>query len=146
MKWDHFMRTGKFKRNFTGLGMAAAMLLSAPASAAIDGKANLICSTTEIIVCTETGRCQQGRARAFDLPQFVGIDFSKKEVSATRDSGDKVVSPFKTLEFSRNQLIMQGIENGHGWSVAINKINGHMTTSVTGEDVSYMLFGACIVR
>ena len=39
---------------------------------------------------------------------------------------------------------MQSVENGHGWIVSIDRRDGRMTTSTTGEDVSYILFGACI--
>jgi len=65
-------------------------------------------------------------------------------VRTTKDSGDKAVSPIKNQENSRNQILLQGVENGHGWTMAIDTTSGHMTTSVTGEDVSYILFGACI--
>ena len=42
--------------------------------------------------------------------------------------------------------MLQGVENGHGWTMAIDTRHGRMTTSATGEDVSYLMFGACIAR
>ncbi len=130
----------------TAMAAIAAMAVN-PASAgnAFDGKANLICSVTNVIACAEAKRCVQGQARAFDLPQFIGIDFAGKKVHSTKESGE-ATSPIKSQEQTRNQLVLQGIENGHGWTLAIDRENGRMTTGATGEDVSYILFGACITR
>jgi len=134
-----------------GIGLAAVMastpLLAAPATPAanaIDGKSALICSVNNVTACPDSGRCLQGQADAFDLPQFIAVDFADKEVRTTKDSGDKAVSPIKNQENSRNQILLQGVENGHGWTMAIDTTHGRMTISATGEDVSYILFGACI--
>jgi hypothetical protein len=122
------------------------MALCAPGHAAFDGKTNLVCSVTDVIGCSDARACVQGPARSFDLPQFIAVDFTKKQVHATKESGENVVSPFKDPMETRNQLVMQGVENGHGWTVAIDRRHGRMTTNTTGEDVSYILFGACIAR
>jgi len=127
--------------------LASTPLLADTADASkpvIDGKSALICSVNNVTACPDTGRCLQGQARAFDLPQFIAVDFAGKEVRTTKDSGDKAVSPIKNQETSRNQILLQGIENGHGWTMAIDSAHGHMSVSTTGEDVSYILFGACI--
>ena len=145
------MKTSPIRPVLAGLGLAAALasmsLLAGPASATgtmIDGKSKLICSVNNVTACPDSGRCLQGSARAFDMPQFIAVDFADKEVRTARDSGDKAVSPIKNQEHSRNQILLQGVENGHGWTMAIDTTDGSMTTSATGEDVSYILFGACI--
>ena len=138
------MKTHRLHRALAGFGLVTAMALSAPAHAAFDGKTNLVCSVTDVVGCSDAGVCLQGQARSFDLPQFIAVDFAKKHVRGTKESGENSVSPFKDQVETRNQLIMQGVENGHGWTVAIDRKQGRMTTSVTGEDVSYILFGACI--
>ena len=128
-------------------GFAAALVLSGSANAAgavIDGKAGLICSVNDVTACTDSSQCLQGQARAFDLPQFIAVDFAAKKVRTTRDSGEKAASPIKNQQSSGNQILMQGVENGHGWTMAIDTTNGRMTTSSTGAEVSYILFGACI--
>ena len=119
---------------------------SAKVANSFDGKTNLICSVTDVLACTETARCIQGQARVFDVPQFIGIDFAKKQVHSTKESGSAANSAIKNQEVTRNQLILQGIENGHGWTVAIDNKHGRMTTSAVGEDATYIMFGACIAR
>ena len=126
--------------------IAAMALTPASAANAVDGKANLICSVTDVVACAEATPCVQGQARVFDLPQFIAIDFADKQIHSTKESGSDATSPIKNQEETRNQLVLQGIENGHGWTLAVDRNSGRMTTSTTGEDVSYILFGACIVR
>jgi hypothetical protein len=127
--------------------LASTPLLADTADASkpvIDGKSALICAVNNVTACPDTGRCLQGQARAFDLPQFIAVDFAGKEVRTTTNSGGKAISPIKNQETSRNQILLQGIENGHGWTMAIDSAHGRMSVSTTGEDVSYILFGACI--
>jgi hypothetical protein len=40
-------------------------------------------------------------------------------------------------------MILQGVENGHGWSMSIDQKTGRITTTVSGEEVGFMVFGAC---
>ena len=125
---------------------AIAALAVNPVSAgnAFDGKTKLICSVTNVVACAETTRCVQGQARGFDLPQFIAIDFADKQVHSTKESGTEATSPISNQQETRNQLILQGVENGHGWTLSVDRKHGRMTIGTTGEDVSYILFGACI--
>lgn len=138
------MRIPRLYPLLAGLGLATALTLPGTAGAAIDGKSNLVCAVNDVTACADSGKCIQGSARAFDLPQFIAVDFAAKEVRTTKDSGEKAASPIKHQQSDRNQILLQGVENGHGWTVAINTEHGRMTTSATGEEVSYILFGACI--
>ena len=145
------MKTLPIRPALAGFGLAAAVasmpLLADPAESTgpvIDGKSTLICSVNNVTACPDSGRCLQGQAAAFDMPEFIAVDFVGKEVRTTKGSGDKAVSVIKNQESSRNQILLQGVENGHGWTMAIDTTHGRMTTSTTGEDVSYILFGACI--
>jgi len=129
----------------TALTMVAAIMPGmAPAATAIDGNAGLICAVNAITGCVDANHCVQGGARAFELPQFLSVDFRDKEVRATKSGGEKFVSTIRNQQRDKSQILLQGVENGHGWTVAIDTRNGDMTASATGEDVSYILFGACI--
>lgn len=128
----------------------SAMLLSAaflaPGSASaegeINGKSNLLCAAFDVMACLESGVCSRGEARTFDLPEFMTVDVKKKAVIVTYD-GKTASSPIKNSEVSGNQLILQGIENNHGWTMAINRQSGRMNVSSVGYEVSFTMFGAC---
>lgn len=114
------------------------------AAAGLDGSASLVCATNNVVACTQGSGCVQGEASTFDLPAFMFVDFKAKVVRA-RTEGDtrKIESPIRTFEKSNTQLILQGVENGHGWGMSIDQTGGRMTTTVTGESLSFMIFGAC---
>ena len=84
----------------------------------------------------------QGHARTFDIAEFFSINFKKKEIRATGNNADEV-SPIKNQEKTDTQVFMQGVEHERGWTATVNRADGTLTLSVTSQDVSFMIFGAC---
>ena len=41
------------------------------------------------------------------------------------------------------ELVLQGIENGLGWSLMINESDGQMTLTAAGDRLAFVVFGAC---
>jgi hypothetical protein len=131
----------------TALALASIAIGVAPlaaSAAGLDGSANLVCAATRVVACTKTATCFEGDARTFELAEFIFVDFKGKVVKA-RSQGDakKEESPIRILEKSNSQLIVQGVENGHGWGMSIDQEGGRMTAAVAGESASYMIFGVC---
>ena len=52
-------------------------------------------------------------------------------------------SAVKNIEHVDGRLILQGAENGRGWTLVILKENGKMSSTVSDEDVGFVVFGAC---
>ena len=129
--------------------MAALVTMAASVSpgasaAELDGSRNLVCAAIDIVACADGPGCIQGLARTFDLPEFMFVDFKDKVVRAkTQGELRNVVSPIKNAETSNKQLILQGVENGHGWGMSIDRDSGKMTTTISGEYGSFMVFGTC---
>jgi len=126
-----------------GLGLTTTLLPGAASAAGFDGTTNLVCAAIDVIGCVNGPGCVEGQAGAFELPQFMFVDFENKVVRATDESGHKEVSPIKNSEQTETQMILQGVENHRGWSAAIDRQTGRMTVSSAGPDVSFMIFGAC---
>jgi hypothetical protein len=53
------------------------------------------------------------------------------------------VSPVKNTERSKDHLILQGAEEGHGWDIAVDTKTGAMRGAVVGEAVSILVSGTC---
>ena len=126
--------------------LAAAMTLvsTAVSAAPMDGSKNIVCAVADVVGCSESGQCTEGSARSFELPRFLIMDAGKKAVRAAFESGHKdLSSPVKNMEMSGDHLILQGVENGRGWNVAINTKDGSMSASGVGDAVSFLLFGSC---
>jgi hypothetical protein len=116
----------------------------AASAAGLDGSSNMVCAATRVVACTKAGTCFEGEASTFDLVEFIFVDVKAKVVRA-RTQGDtrKEESPIRVLEKSSNQLILQGVENGHGWGMSIDQAGGRMTAAIAGESANFMIFGVC---
>jgi hypothetical protein len=77
------------------------------------------------------------------IPRFLKINFEKKIISATEESGRTDVSTIKNFERVDDRLILQGAENGRGWTMVISEETGEMSATVSDEEVGFVVFGAC---
>lgn len=109
----------------------------------LDGSASLVCSSTHIVACTHDQICEQGQASTYELPDFFFLDFDKKQVRSAREGDDIKVSAIGHQVVNKGRLILQGVENGHGWSMTIDQETGRVATVATGEDLSFIVYGAC---
>jgi len=138
----------RFRKRALGAALAAAGALTAAGAQAqgLDGSRNMICAVVSVVACGDAHVCYHGLAKQFDLPEILVVDVNAKQVRGTAESGLKQDSPIRHSESTGSQLVVQGVENGHGWSMAINRENGRMATVLSGELVSYMIFGTCTAQ
>ncbi|MGD8850835.1 MAG: hypothetical protein PVI28_00270 [Gammaproteobacteria bacterium] len=118
--------------------------LSGIASAgAFDGTTNLVCSAIDVVGCTDGPYCLEGQARAFELPQFMVIDFENNMIRATAESGYQETSPIRNADQTEKQMILQGVENHRGWTAAVDRHSGDLVVTSAGPGVSFIIYGAC---
>jgi hypothetical protein len=108
-----------------------------------DGKKPLICSTIEVYDCEPGADCIKGQARDIDAPQFFFLDFESGMARTVRAGSEERTSAIKTVQSDSGQLILQGAQYGRAWSATISQESGTLVLSVAGEDVAFVLFGAC---
>jgi len=125
------------------LGFMLCVSAAANAASKFDGSSNLICAAFDLTACVDGVTCAKGEARTFDMPEFLTVNFKKKSIHADYDRDKTADSQFKNFESTDNQLIIQGVENDHGWTMAISKETGRMSVAAVGEEVSFTMFGAC---
>ena len=77
------------------------------------------------------------------IPRFLKINFEKKTISATEESRRTDVSVIKNIERVDSRQIIQGAENGRGWTIVISEKTRKMSATVSDEDVGFVVFGAC---
>jgi hypothetical protein len=132
------------KRNKLVLLALGLGLVASPASAAgIDGTTPLICASIEAFDCAAGGDCLKGTAESVDVPQFIRLDFQEKVARATRPDGEERTSKIESTTEDEGALILQGVQGGLGWSMAIAKEGGKMALTAAGEQVGFVIFGAC---
>jgi hypothetical protein len=112
-----------------------------PALAAnFDGSKPLICAITTIMEC-DAANCDRyaPEGTTVGAPSFIKIDVNTKVVTAS--FGRK--STLGTTTHTDGRLVLQGGENGRGWSATIDENSGEMSASVVDKDYTFSLFGAC---
>jgi hypothetical protein len=117
-----------------------------------DGSKELICAVMDLVECGPGGNCQQITAEAAGMPHFFKINFKDKKISSTHADGSNRATDIERFEKVDNKVIIQGAEDGIedvrdgvGWSAAIAEDTGKMVLTASGDDVGFVVFGACTV-
>lgn len=112
-------------------------------ASAAEGAGRLLCALVDVVACTENGPCLQGSTIDFDVPSLLVIDFDKGEITGHKESGSDAVSPIRNHEKTEKQIILQGVENHRGWTLAIDREDYSMALTSSGSDINMMMFGSC---
>jgi hypothetical protein len=113
----------------------------APA-ADFDGSKSLICALKDDYECSPDG-CERVTSESINLPQFIRLDFKDKKVSTVREGVQVRTTPLERLDRQGGNLFLGGLEMGLAWSMVISEANGKMVLTMTGDQVGFMIFGAC---
>lgn len=134
--------------------VAAGIFALSPAAvgaADFDGSKPLICSVINISECTADAGCQKTTVEKVGMPQFLKFDPVKKIVTPAMPIEGRKPTPVERMERIEGKLILQGaeegVENVHdglGWTAAISETTGNFILTVSGEEVAFVAFGACI--
>ena len=124
---------------------------SAAAAADFDGSRVLVFSVISVIECTPEEGCAQVTAESIALPQFLKIDFKSKRVTPAREAQGARSSEIERMERIDGKLMLQGAEDGIegvrdglGWTLAISEDTGKAILTASGEEVAFVVFGACL--
>ncbi len=126
--------------------LATTVLLLAPSlgwAAKFDGSSPLICASVDSMSCTPGEDCAAATTEALNIPQFLRISFADKMITAERPDGEVRTSEIQQLEQLEDGLILQGTQRGLGWSLTISGASGKMSLSAVGDQVAFVVFGAC---
>ena len=118
-----------------------------------DGSKPLLFSVKNVIECSPNGECRLVTAEEVNLPQFLMIDFNKKIISPLTEIKGNHNTAIKRMESIDGRLILQGAEgsiekirNVVGWTASISEDTGKTVVTVSGDDVAFVVFGACLPR
>jgi len=122
-------------------GLLVVLAAPGPVNAAgpFDGTRPFFCAISTIMECDATGQCERHVSNRQNQITFVRVDVAGQVVSAS--GGRK--SPLKTVQHVDGELILQGGENGRGWSATVDEDSGRMAAAVVDNDHIFSLFGSC---
>ena len=136
------------RRNSISASMAVVFLVAGTVSGQAlaenyDGGAPLICASIDTVQCHSEGECVSGTAAHVNLPQFFRVNFQEEIVRARRVDGTERSSKIERLRHDAGHIILQGAEEGLGWSLLIDEVSGQMTITASGDGEAFVVFGAC---
>ena len=112
-------------------------------AAVYDGSAPLICAVIETFECTLKSDCTESTAEEMNIPQFFKLDFKNNMIRNPEEKNEKKETAIRNVEHDKGSLILQGMENGRGWSIAIDENTGKMSASISENTGGFVIFGAC---
>ena len=134
--------------------LGLAVLIPFPVMAGnFDGSVTLLFASQEVYECGFMSGCQEIEAADINLPSFLIIDFKKKTITATPESGNKNVTAIKRIEKMDGVLFIQGAEDGYkdvedgvGWTVSIEQDSGKGVLTLATPGSGVVVFGVCTPR
>jgi len=134
------------KKSVYAIALAAPLALFANAGKAeansFDGSQNLICFALDTVHCASDDVCLEGRAADLNLPQFLRVDFTEMLVRRRTGEDTERSSKIGSVSKSDDSLVLQGAEEGLGWTLLVEK-NSEMTVTASGSGEAFAIFGAC---
>jgi len=125
------------------VSMGMYLACTSPVRATEGESTPLLCAPDEEIQCESHGECIRGTIQGVRLPRFIRVDVAQQQVSGVVE-GEKLATAIKTWQQLDGRLILQGAENGRGWSMTIDEKSNEMTLTVSGDQVGFVVFGACM--
>jgi hypothetical protein len=128
---------------FVALPLVACLsVVPAPAVAGpYDGSRPFLCAVTTVMECDGSGQCERHIDDASSVPTFIRIDVGAQTVTA----GTSRRTTLRSATRLDGQLILQGGENGRGWSATIEEETGRMAAAIVDNDHTFSIFGGCTI-
>jgi hypothetical protein len=136
-------------RNLIAIGLLALVTMMAPAAAIaadFDGSRPLLVAIIDVIECHPGGDCEKVSPQEARLPRFLEIEFDKQEISEIGDAKEERRTEIQSMTQHEGLLILQGAQNGRGWTVNITEANGDAVITVSDPLSGFVVFGACTPR
>ena len=115
-----------------------------------DGSKPLLFVAIDVIECVPNGECSKVTPESIALSQFLKIDFKRKEILPVGEGQGKKSTTIENMELIDGKLILQGAEDGVegvrdgvGWTMAIAEETGKVVLTASGDQVGFVVFGAC---
>jgi len=114
---------------------------AAPAVAeGVDGSVPLVCDLVEAAQCDGVAACTDVTLEQIDLPPVWLVDFDAKQLAS--EDGART-TPIVSVEKLDAALLLQGNQNGRGWTMVVDRVSGHLSASLVDTEGAFVLAGAC---
>jgi len=103
----------------------------------------ILCATLQAVRCTGNSECESGPSRKWNIPDFIEIDLSKKQLQTTAASGEKRITPVATLVREDDHIFIQGVDKKRLFSIVIAEQSGDLTATMPSDRAALAVFAIC---
>jgi hypothetical protein len=110
-----------------------------------------LCTLADIQQCDSQG-CERVLAEEIDVPRFIHLDMAKKTLQGVGPRARDRVSPIAMINQQGGLVFAQGIDDqakgektAYGWALVMDAKEGSMRLSVTGDVVTFVANGDCLI-
>lgn len=125
--------------------MMAALSATLASTTAVADTPNVICATVEVTECISGQSCDESTSVAMAIPPFLRINFEERTIRGKRATGEELVTKIVHVGRTEDGVVLQGIDDGLGWTMSLSEIDGSMSLAVSGDLLGYVIFGNCTV-
>jgi hypothetical protein len=126
-----------------GAGLLLSSLAAGAPAEGLDGKAALVCDFTEAAQCDGGAVCRDVTLEQIDVPGVIHVDFSAGTLAS--EDGART-SPIGAVEALDTALVLQGHQNGRGWTLVVDRATGQLSATLAEVEGAFVLTGACTAR
>ena len=119
-------------------------------AADFDGSETLLCSFAQVVECDLGSECHDMTSESVDAPDFVKLDFRRKKITAISAGVESAPDDIDNVLDLASYVVVQGVQGGAegaadtlAWSASINHETGLIVVTAAGENVGFVVFGAC---
>ncbi|MGI9592608.1 MAG: hypothetical protein ACR2P8_14650, partial [Myxococcota bacterium] len=87
--------------------------------------------------------CKDVTLAQIDIPPIVHVDFEGSRLSSPDGTRSSPISAVETLDAV---LVLQGHQNGRGWTMVIDRASGSLSATIAELEGAFVLAGGCKAR
>jgi hypothetical protein len=116
------------------------LLACAAQAQELDASKPLRCALAEAAECDELAACSDVTLEQIELPGEWRVDFAAKQLVSM--DGQRT-SPIHAVEALETVVVLQGHQNGRGWTMVLQRATGHLSASIADAEGVFVLAGGC---
>jgi hypothetical protein len=115
-------------------------LASGARAEGLDNSRTLSCALAEAAQCDGVAQCNDVTLEQIELPATWRLDFAGKQLAS--EDGQRT-SPIHAVEVLDTALVVQGHQEGRGWTLVVERATGHLSATIADAEGAFVLAGAC---
>ena len=125
------------------LALCALFAAVAARAGSVDGSKPLVCDLVEAAQCDGVAACTDVTLEQIDLAGPIHVDFAASRLHST---DEQRTSPIASVEKEDDVILLQGSQNGRGWTMVIDRATGHLSATLADAEGAIVIAGACTAK